>query len=100
MNSIEFDKIIKLNSVSRKRLRLNGDIICEFVLPSHIREWQTYDYFTEQYKEYNCQRLSQYADVIVHELGSNDCVPGRLFYNIDLDLSCYHTLVLCIYANN
>ena len=97
MNEIEFDKILHLDSKSGKRLRINGHIICEFVVPEDLEDWQTYIFFSEQWKEKNCPRFSCYADVIVYDELKNTRVKGKLYHNRDMDLDGMRSLMLYMY---
>lgn len=97
MNEIEFDKILHLNSKSGKRLRINDHIICEFVVPEDLEDWQTYIFFSEQWKEKNCPRFSCYADVTVNDIEKQTKVRGKLYHNRDMDLDGLRSFMLYMY---
>lgn len=97
MNEIEFDKILRLDSKSGKRLRVNGHYVCEFVVPSDLEDWQTYIFFSEQWKEKCCPRYTCYADVIVYDTVKNIRVNGKLYHSRDLDLDGLRSFMLYMY---
>lgn len=95
MNAENVRELNSLNNKSFKRIILNNNFICEFITPSTVDKDSTYHFFTEWYKEKNCPRVSQYADVVVREFQTYDKHIGRVYIHEDLDLKTY-SMSLCL----
>jgi len=95
MNKNDITELARLNSQSHKRVVINDNFVCEFIVPTNIKDWATYYFFTEWYREENCPRETCYADVIVYEHKSFNKHIGRIYLSLDKDIDkCSLSLAL------
>lgn len=89
------DKIRNFTNLDNHSIIINDMYKCEFEKPYDVTDIEVYNIFSDQVKEENCPRLSQFANVSVRELGFNQYFCGHLYIYEDLDLN-FKTMTLMI----